>query len=170
MSETAANTKIVEDDEIQVTASDHANKLIRRYTAGALAPGLIPLPLADLAVLTGLQLTMVGHLAKTYDVKFSKTLGKSLIGSLVCNAAGVGFSPAVASLFKIVPGIGSFYGAATVSALGSSATYAVGKVFKMHFETGGTLLDFDPDEMRSYFTEQLAEAKTAAPAPKKGKA
>jgi len=35
-------------------------------------------------------------------------------------------------------------------------------VFVQHFESGGTLLDFDPKKMREYFASKLAEGKEVA--------
>lgn len=144
------------------------NTIVQRYTLGALAPGLIPLPLVDLAALTGIQLAMLGHLSSVYDVKFTRNLGKSLIGALVGNSTGVVVTPTVASLFKVVPGLGSIYGGASVAVVGAAVTYAVGKVFQMHFEAGGNFLNFDPEQMRGYFSEQLEEGKKFATQAKKG--
>jgi membrane protein YqaA with SNARE-associated domain len=45
------------------------------------------------------------------------------------------------------------------SLLGGATTYAIGSVFAQHFESGGTLLDFDAKKMRSYFSNKLAEGK-----------
>jgi hypothetical protein len=39
--------------------------------------------------------------------------------------------------------------------LGGASTYAVGRVFIQHFESGGTLLTFDPAKVRDYYTHQL---------------
>jgi uncharacterized protein (DUF697 family) len=147
--------------------TDRGNTIIQRYTLGALAPGLIPLPLVDLAALTGIQLAMLGHLSKIYEVEFTRNLGKSLIGALVGNSTGVVVAPTVASLFKLVPGLGSIYGGASVAVVGAAVTYAVGKVFQMHFEAGGNFLNFDPEKMRGYFAEQLEEGKKVASQMKK---
>ena len=46
---------------------------------------------------------------------------------------------------------------ASASAFGGATTYAVGKVFIQHFEMGGTLLNFNPDEVRKYFQEQYQQ-------------
>jgi len=147
--------------------TERGNTIIQRYTLGALAPGLIPLPLVDLAALTGIQLAMLGHLSRVYEVEFTRNLGKSLIGSLVGNSTGVVVAPTVASLFKLVPGLGSIYGGASVAVVGAAVTYAVGKVFQMHFEAGGNFLNFDPEKMRGYFAEQLEEGKKVASQMKK---
>lgn len=149
------------------TTTEHGNTIIQRYTLGALAPGLIPLPLVDLAALTGIQLAMLGHLSKVYEVKFSRNLVKSLLGALVGNSTGVVVTPTVASLFKLVPGLGSIYGGASVALVGAAVTYAVGKVFQMHFEAGGNFLNFDPEAMHAYFAEQLEEGKKVAAQMKK---
>jgi len=165
-----APTEVAPEADVESTPesrTERANTIIQRYTAGALVPGLIPLPLVDLAALTGIQLAMLGHLAKIYDVQFTRNLGKSLIGSLVGNSTGVVVAPTVGSLFKLVPGLGSIYGGASVAVVGAAVTYAVGKVFQMHFEAGGNFLNFDPEKMRGYFAEQLEEGKKVAAKAKK---
>jgi hypothetical protein len=43
-----------------------------------------------------------------------------------------------------------------------AATYAVGKVFIQHFESGGTLLNFNPDSVRDYYKQELQKGKTTA--------
>jgi hypothetical protein len=68
----------------------------------------------------------------------------------------------LASLAKVVPGIGTATGMVSVSILGGATSYAIGNVFIQHFESGGTLLDFDPKKMREYFTNKLQEGKKVA--------
>lgn len=40
-----------------------------------------------------------------------------------------------------------------------AVTFAVGKVFVQHFETGGTLLDFDPVAVEAFFTKKMQEGR-----------
>ena len=54
-----------------------------------------------------------------------------------------------------------FAGAETAY-VGGATTYAVGKVFIEHFESGGTFLDFDPEKMRDHFQELYEEGKQLA--------
>jgi hypothetical protein len=68
----------------------------------------------------------------------------------------------LASLAKAVPGLGTATGVITVSVLGGATTYAIGSVFVQHFESGGTLLDFDAKKMRAYFSTKLEEGKAVA--------
>jgi hypothetical protein len=68
----------------------------------------------------------------------------------------------LASLAKAVPGLGTATGMISVSLLGGATTYAIGSVFAQHFESGGTLLDFDAKKMRAYFSTKLEEGKAVA--------
>jgi hypothetical protein len=74
----------------------------------------------------------------------------------------------LASLAKAVPGLGTATGMISVSILGGATTYAIGSVFVQHFESGGTLLDFDPKKMRAYFSSKLQEGKGVAATLKSG--
>lgn len=143
--------------------TEQANAIIRRYTYGALGTGLIPFPAVDLVALIGLQLAELRSLCKLYDVTFTRNAGKSAVASLVGGMWPTTAATAVAgSVMKFFPGLGTAAGMASIAVLGSAATYAVGKVFQMHFEAGGNVLNFDPDRMRSYFAEQLEEGKKVA--------
>jgi uncharacterized protein (DUF697 family) len=130
-----------------------ANQVVRKYMLGALAPGIVAIPWVDLALMTGLQLKMIHRLAELYGVKFSSEIGKSLIASLV----GAGVSMRLSSYF--IPLVGHLMGMIGTSLFGGASTYAVGKVFILHFESGGTLLTFDANKMREYYAEQFAAAK-----------
>ena len=44
----------------------------------------------------------------------------------------------------------------------SVSTWALGKVFIQHFESGGTFLDFDPEEVKEYFKAQFEEGREVA--------
>jgi len=61
-------------------------------------------------------------------------------------------------------------GMVSMAALGGAGTYAVGKVFIEHFESGGTFLSFDPDKVREKFKalfekgKEFVTPKTAQPA------
>jgi hypothetical protein len=42
------------------------------------------------------------------------------------------------------------------------ATYAIGKVFVKHFESGGTLLNFNVDKVKDYYNEQFKKGEKVA--------
>lgn len=138
---------------------DKAHACFKNYTMGALAVGFVPVPLADMAALTAIQLKMVHSLANIYDVPFSKNIVKSIIGSMVGGSVAVTLALPVASLVKLIPIIGQSSGIISTSAIGAASTYAVGKVFAEHFASGGTFLDFDEEKARAHFKELYEEGK-----------
>lgn len=145
------------------TATDreaHAEATIRKYVYSSAGVGVVPIPVLDFAAVLGIQLKMVANLARLYEMKFSRSRGKALIGALVGGAVPVMGAPAAASAVKSVPVVGQTLGAVTMPAFAGASTCAVGKVFVRHFESGGTFLNFDPDAAREYYAEQLAEAKS----------
>jgi uncharacterized protein (DUF697 family) len=125
---------------------------------------LIPLPGADLAAISGVQLKMVHSLSKLYGLPFSRDAAKSVIGALVGGGGAVVLSAPMGSMIKAVPVVGQIAGALTQPALAAATTYALGKVFIQHFETGGNLLNFNANDLRDYYGEQLAAAREAKPA------
>jgi uncharacterized protein (DUF697 family) len=140
------------------TKTDKAKGIVRNYMLGALAVGLIPLPLVDLMALSGIQLKMLHSLARLYGIEFSEQLGKSVIASLLGGGVSLSLSSNLASLVKSIP----FYGLTrmvSVSLFGGASTYAIGQVFIQHFESGGTFLNFDPHQVRDYYAKQFKEGK-----------
>ena len=137
-----------------------ANEIIERYTYWAAGFGFIPIPLADIAAVTGTQVRLVSELAKIYEIQFSSERVRAIIGSLLGGVLPVAISGgSIGSAVKAVPVIGSIVGFALVPALAAATTQAVGRVYLHHFEAGGTLLDFDPDKLRSHFEEEFKASR-----------
>ena len=143
-----------------------ALRLLKKYTLGTAAAGLLPLPLVDLVAFSVLQGQMLKSLAKIYEVEFSEQRARIITGALLSSVTSISVARQtgllVGSLLKPLPGVGLIAGAALMPATSGASTYALGKVFIQHFETGGTLLDFDPEKMRGYYERQVAEAQTRA--------
>jgi uncharacterized protein (DUF697 family) len=122
--------------------------------------GLIPVPFVDLAAVSGLQLKMLYELSKIYGVSFERNRGKAVIGSLIGSVVPGALSfGAAGSALKAVPAVGALAGTPAMVLFCGASTWAVGKVFIQHFESGGTFLNFDPDQVRDYFKAQFEEAK-----------
>lgn len=143
---------MVNTQEILAERRQQAQKITQRRTLYAAGAGLIPFPVVDAAVLLGIQVLMIRDIARVFEVDFKEQRVKSLITTLVGDAAAVG-------LFKIIPGLGTFFGGASAAAAGGAATYALGSVFTQHFSEGGTLLDFDPGKSREFFQKELEKGK-----------
>lgn len=139
--------------------SAQADSLIKKHMFASMASGLIPMPWVDAAALTALQLNLLRCLADVYGVDFSSQLGKSVIAALAGGALPANLSAQVATLAKGLPGIGWLAGAGSAAVLGGASTYALGKVFVQHFESGNTLLSFDPQKVRAYYAQQYERGK-----------
>ncbi len=139
-----------------------AQKIINKYSLVSAGVGLVPIPLVDLAGIAGVQVKMISDLAKHYDIPFKKDIGKSavagLVGSEVGNTLGTG---AIRSLVKSIPVVGTVAGITVLPAFAGASTMAIGKVFTQHFESGGTFLNFKPDEVREHYQAELSAAQEA---------
>ncbi len=138
---------------------EQADNIIRNHVIWSMGAGFIPVMVADIFAVSALQLDMIRQMCRVYNVDFQETQGKALVTSLTSTTlARLG----AGSLVKLVPGLGSVLGGATVSAFAGASTYALGEVFKKHLESGGTILDFDPDRLRKYYKEKFEKGKTVA--------
>jgi len=159
---TKLDTDLLSDIDEENTRLSEAQTIIKNHVVGSMGISLVPIPLVDLVALTGIQIKMLHALARLYRIPFSENLGKSLIVSLIGGIMPTSTAMTLASLTKAIPGLGTAAGMVSVSVLGGATTYAIGNVFLQHFESGGTLLDFDPKEMRDYFASKLREGKQVA--------
>jgi uncharacterized protein (DUF697 family) len=136
-----------------------ADAIVMDYVAWSAGVVLIPLPFIDVIVGTVLRLKMVEKLSDLYEIPFSKNRGKALIAALI---GGLQTRLLTGSLVKIIPGVGISGAIVIMGTMSGAMTYAVGKVFVQHFETGGTLLDFDPAKVKAYFAEKYREGQEVA--------
>ncbi len=153
-SEAATNERDLDDRLLKGEAIIHRNVL------WALGAGVLPLPLVDVVALAGVQVKLLKDLSELYHVPFREGLAKKLVGALLAGIGGIGIGVALgASLMKVLPVVGTALGIVSVSVTAGAVTHAVGRVFIMHFEAGGTLLDFDPKKVRDHFRREFEAAK-----------
>jgi uncharacterized protein (DUF697 family) len=150
MSSTTASTSTdVPEQRDQV-----ASKLVDRFSLWSGVAGLVPLPVIDVLAVGGLQLQMLRRLSQIYNVEFSENRGKALIaalaGCMIPATSGMG----AASALKAVPVVNILAAGFVMPVLSAGATYAIGKAFIQHFESGGTLLDFNPPDYREFVKAQ----------------
>ena len=142
---------------------EKALKTIKNYMWFSMGAGLIPVPFVDLAAVSGVQLKMVDEISKIYEVPFQENRGKAVIGSLVgfvlphATACGM-----LGSLLKAIPVVGTLAGAPAMALFCGAYAWALGNVFIQHFESGGTFLNFKPDEVKEYFRAKFEEGKNVA--------
>jgi uncharacterized protein (DUF697 family) len=135
------------------------DQIIKNHALGAAGIGLIPLPGVDVLALSALQLNLLRKLGEFYQLSFTEEVGKKLIAAVLSSYTPIALAAPVASLFKIIPVVGQVIGGFAASGTSGAATYALGKVFVQHFESGGTFLDFNPTSVREYFYKQFKEGK-----------
>ncbi len=140
-----------------------AESLIKTYMMAAGAASLTPVPLVDLAAITGVQMRMIQKLAEHYGKSYSESPVGNTIASL--GGAAVGQSGGVLlgiSLAKTIPGIGWMLGIVSMPVLVGASTYAIGHVFAQHFKKGGSVFDIGVEDVRGYYKEQVEKGKDLA--------
>ncbi len=146
--------------EADVPAAE-TDRILRLHVWASMGLGLIPLPLADFAGVTVVQLNLLRRLAKAYHLPFFKA--KTLLASLTGGSLSAWMSaPLAAGMTKFVPAMGQTVGVMTTPVIAGATTYAIGRVFIMHFASGGTFLTFDPEKVKTYYEQMFEEGKTVA--------
>lgn len=144
--------RIFIDNFIQfMTQNNRADKVIKDSVVWSMGAGLIPVPLADMVAVTAIQIDMLKQIASLYQVDFAENRLKSWLAAL----SGSAIPKLGAGLIKFIPGLGSVVGGVSMAALSGASTYAIGQVFAQHFESGGTLLDFDVEKFRGFYQRQF---------------
>lgn len=145
------------EDERRFKAAHDVLIYYRRWTIAAAAA---PIPLADAALVSGVQLRMVARLAKLYDVPFERVRVVSLLSALFGGWTPYTLATGVAgAAARMVPGVGTLIGVATSVGTSTLATETIGRIFIRHFEEGGTLLDFEPKKYRQALNQAKAAGK-----------
>ncbi len=137
----------------------HADTIVRNHVVWSMGAGMIPVLIADIFAVSAIQLDMIRQMSKLYEVEFNELQGKAIVSSLTGSTVA---RLAARSVMKLLPGVGSMIGGVAVSVFAGASTYALGEVFKKHFESGGTILDFDPDRVKQMYKEKFEKGKTVA--------
>lgn len=111
-----------------------ARKVVERHKTYAAIGGLIPLPVANVATVSAVIMTMVKKLSALYGVPFEQERARSIITGLVGGAAPTGVGTAATSALAFaLPGSG-FVGLALSAVTAATLTRGIGLVFLDHFE------------------------------------
>ena len=120
------------------------------YALAAGAAGATPLPIADLPVISALQLKLLHTIASIYRQPLGVKTFLELAGTV---GLGVLFRQGARSLLKIIPGLGSavsgLYAGATTYALGCALCFYYQVVFDGHMPT--------PEKLKAFYEEKFAE-------------
>jgi uncharacterized protein (DUF697 family) len=140
-----------------------ADRTVRNHAVGSAVIGAIPMPPLVVAALLAINLKMLYKLSRIYNVEFQRDVGKSIIYSFLgaCGAASVS-GRVTWGLSQLVPAGSTIISAVGLPVFAAGLTYGIGKLFIQHFESGGTFLNFDPEEVRAHFFAEFEEGKRLA--------
>jgi len=150
--------KEVLENPAHISKTQKAGILLNEYTVASMTIGLIPVPLADFAALSGLQFKMIHSFSELYEQKFSENHSRTFITSLLGGSLPYTFLR-MASLVKLVPGAGTVVGTTSMVTIGGASTYALGKVLTQHFESGKSLEELSPKAVKGTFSKELKAGK-----------
>jgi uncharacterized protein (DUF697 family)/GTPase Era involved in 16S rRNA processing len=109
--------------------------ITRRFSTTASGIGAAPIPIADLAVLTPLQLLLVAFIAGLSCRRFSLDSAREFMAAAGVNVgAAFGAREIVRGVAKLVPTVG----AAMSGAMAGATTYGIGKAAEAYFFAGET--------------------------------
>ncbi|MGB5733152.1 MAG: DUF697 domain-containing protein [Thiohalocapsa sp.] len=150
----------LDDGIVPATRAAAAENIIKNHVLIALSLGLFPLPIFDVLLLTTNQAKMVYALGRIYGVQpFHKDALRAMIISLASGTLPVAAVLGLSSGLKVVPGIGSLIGSGSVAISGAVLTYAVGRVFVKHFESGGTYLTLNKHKARADLRAEMKKGQ-----------
>lgn len=153
-------TPIQEVVPVVETNEQKSLKLTRRYALWSMGGGLIPLIGVDIAVIFGTQIKMLQEMSKVYGVEFKENKVKNIVTTLISSLGVVPIGTGILfSLVKIIPFVGPLAATVALPISAGAITYATGKVFILHFESGGTFLDFNAEKMKAAYRKMFEESK-----------
>ena len=142
---------------------NEAKAIVKKNMLWSMGLSVVPIPAVDLIGVTAFQVKALNELSNLYELPFSEHKIKNVVATLLSGLGTVYLGQALAlSMFKVVPVLGPLAAMTATPLMAGAMTYALGKVFIQHFESGGTFLDFDPKAVRSYFREQFSEGLKVA--------
>jgi uncharacterized protein (DUF697 family) len=159
-------------------SKEETDRIVRRHVWASMGASFIPVPIVDFAGLAIIQFNMLRKLSNAFGIPLIKRTGKNNLSSwtailasfaddAVFMAARKIALPAVsisltASITKVVPGVGQTLGVISMPIISGAFTYALGKVFIMHFASGETFLTLNPEKVKAYYAEMFEEGKKVA--------
>jgi len=129
-----------------------AHKITAGAAASAAAAAVIPIPLADAAMLIPIQIAMISGITSAYQIKLSKSIIMSLVTSaLGASGATIAGRAVTGSLAKLLPGVGTAAGTAINAAAAAAITTALGEAYilLMDMTAKGELAESDIGSSKS---------------------
>ncbi len=133
-----------------------AMKVVKTWSQWSVAAGIVPVPLMDVALVSGIQIKMIYDLCQIYNIPFEKKSALAVASGLVGGSLSSGVARIAGEMaLKTIP----YVEQVLQPTLAFATTYSMGYVFVKHFENSGTLVNFDASKMNMYFQEQFEKSK-----------
>jgi uncharacterized protein (DUF697 family) len=155
--EMAANDSTAVSPEM--SRREQAAKSIKRYAAASAGFGIIPIPALDISAIGTSQLLMIRSVAKIYGVDLSKDRVRAIVSSTVGGVAPVALGGGLSSIFKMIPVVGSIFGAVTLPSIAGLTTLTMGTALADHLDSGGSLDELGLARLRATFISEFSAAK-----------
>ena len=140
-----------------------AHRIVKRYMVWAAGAALVPLPIVDMIAIAGVELKMLAEISKVYQIPFEKSRVQAVVGSLIGYVLPHAFSVGlIGGILKTIPGVGFLVGVPSFAIFAAAYTWALGRVFITHFESGGTFLNFDAEAVKEHFRAHFADGQKMA--------
>ncbi len=105
-----------------------SHAIILQHTIGAGAIGFTPIPFSDAPLLVANEMALLARILYLYDLdslsKMIETMGLSSVMGPLLTSGGKALA---ASLFKLIPGVGTFVGGVISGTVGAAVTAAFGE-------------------------------------------
>jgi uncharacterized protein (DUF697 family) len=151
-------TATTEKTEIDVHAK--SARVIASAVKWSAAAAVVPVPYLDLLALGSVQVKMVRDLARVHGVDPGDETLQGVISALLGTLVPAGISTSIlGSSLKMIPGGGSLVGSLGMAAFASASTFAIGKIFVIHFTKGGTLSNFSAEAIEDDLKKEFSAAK-----------
>ena len=145
-----------------MSRATQAASILRTYSLASGGAGLVTVPFLSMAALTTLHLALIRDLARVYDVEFSTGSAGGVLLAL-----GAAFVPGwlggamARSILSRLPAVTGVIGWVAMASLSAVVTYGLGRTLIGHFESGGTLADFDVTHLHQAIGYLFKAAKPA---------
>jgi len=152
-------SKVVLPDNDSMKSYIRAESIVKHCALGVLSLLFVPTLLAEWVLLPAIQLALIHKLCDIYGQKFVINAAKAKITIFLSWLFTLSTADAFSVVLRHVPLLGTHWRRLSTAFIGSASTYAIGEVFILHFESGGTLLSLDPEKTRQYYFAQFEKAK-----------
>jgi uncharacterized protein (DUF697 family) len=144
--------------DITIKQADRAKEVVQNYMLWTGAAGIIPIPVVDFAAISAIQLSMLNKISGIYDQTFNNNWGKEIIGSLIGGYTATSLGRGIGmNIVRSIPIVGGLLSFVVAPGFAAASTWALGQVFIMHFESGKTLLEFDPVKFKDSYNHYVTE-------------